>query len=279
MDEKEQKLLSGLSKLLGNPEVSESVFSQIEIDVKRREKEKKILEGLEKAFSNINTPSDKPKEAIVNVLLESPPSVPLLDIIEEDILPLLDESTFVDVVKANSKKVTQPTFSAVEKQPVLPEKDFVTKSVETISKAMDNIPQKELPQTDEIPLVFRREMDLLKKSVMDLHSFASRTSQMAGGGGAGSVEELDFRTILVTNSYTANNKDYYIGVNCSTACTITLPNNKKNGRHLVVKDESGLCSINNITVVGSSIDNDTTAVMGINNMALHFVYRNGWRII
>jgi hypothetical protein len=274
MDEKEQKLLKGLSKLLGNPEVSESVINEIEANAKKREKEKKILEGLEKALLNINAP--KTKTEVIEVV-----EVETIEIVETPapfIAPVIVESKFTDIAIDNSKKVTEPTFSAVERQPELPEKDFVTKSVEAISKETENKPKKQKVQ-DEIPASFRREMDLLKKSVMDLHSFASRTSQMAGGGGAGSVEELDFRTILVTTDYTANNKDYYIGVNCSTACTITLPKNKKNGRHLVVKDESGLCSINNITVVGSSIDNDTTAVMGINNMTLQFVYRNGWRII
>ena len=274
MDEKEKKLLEGLSKLLGNPEVSESVINQIEANAKKREKEKKILEGLEKALLNINSP--KIKTEVIEVV-EAEAVEPVEDS-APFIAPVIVESKFTDIAIDNSKKVTEPTFSAVEKQPQLPEKDFVTKSVEAISKEVENKPKKQKSQ-DEIPASFRREMDLLKKSVMDLHSYASRTSQMAGGGGAGSVQELDFRTILVTSDYNAKITDYYIGVDSPSPCTITLPNNKKNGIHLVVKDESGFCSINNITVVGSSIDNDTTAVMGINNMALHFVYRNGWRII
>jgi hypothetical protein len=266
MDEKEQKLLRGLSKLLGNPEVSESVINEIEVVAKRREKDNRILEGLENALLNINTP--KPVPELTNVFDESAPFV----------APLITETKFTDIAIANSKKVTQPTFSAVEKQPELPEKDFVTKSVEAINRAAENTPKKQKPQ-DEVPASFRREMDLLKKSVMDLHSFASRISQMSGGGGAGSVEELDFKTVLVTSDYTATSTDYYIGVDSPTPCTITLPNNKKNGRHVVVKDESGMCSINRITIIGNSIDNDTTAIMGINNMTLQFVYRNGWRII
>lgn len=266
MDEKEQKLLKGLSRLLGNPEVSESVINKIEIAAKQREKENKILEGLENALLNINTPKHVPE--LTDVFDEVAPFV----------APLITESRFTDIAISNSKKITQPTFSAVEKQPELPEKDFVTKSVEAINKAAENTPKQQKPQP-EIPASFRREMDLLKKSVMDLHSFASRISQMSGGGGAGSVEELDFKTILVTSDYTATSTDYYIGVDSPTPCTITLPNNKKNGRHVVVKDESGECSINNITIVGNSIDNDTAAIMGINNMTLQFVYRNGWRII
>jgi len=259
MNEQEQKLFESLSKLLGNPVVPESKLRQIEEEAAKKEKEKIFLEKIESALLKITANVSDPEPY--------PVYEPEPEIIEEK---------FVDTAIANSKVVTQPNSAAtpVEKQPELPEKDFVTKSVEKISKETSS---KEKETTD-IPKGLRKEIDLIKKSVTDLHSFASRISQM-GGGGAGSVEELSFRTILVTTDYTANNKDYYIGVNCPTTCTITLPNNKKNGRHLIVKDESGLCSINNITVIGNSIDNDTIAVMGINNMALHFVYRNGWRII
>jgi len=248
MNEKEKRLLEHLNSVRGILDVPESAFTKIDQSLEKKAKEKRLLENFEKTLDGILNPQ---------------PDIPEPEVIAE-------APKFVDVVKDNSKKVTDQTVGAVEKQPDLPEKDFVTPGTVALSK-----PEK---PKDEIPAAFRKEMDILKKSVMDLHAFASRISQM-GGGGAGSIEELSFRTILVTTDYTANNKDYYIGVNCPTTCTITLPNNKKNGRHLIVKDESGLCSINNITVIGNSIDNDTIAVMGINNMALHFVYRNGWRII
>jgi hypothetical protein len=249
MNEKEQKLLDGLSKLLGDPEVTES-FKQIEIKLEKEAKEKRLLEHFEKTLQKIKNP-------VVEEVVEP--------IVEETI----EEKSFVDAALANAKTVTQPTYQVPEPQPKLPEKDFVTPGVEKLSRG------------EEIPAGFRKEMDLLKKSVMDLHSFASRISQM-GGGGAGSVEELDFRTVGVNTNYTATRKDYYIGVNCPTACTITLPVNKKNGHLVVVKDESGNCSTNHITIVaqpGDTIDNDTSAIMAVNNMTLQFIYRNGWRII
>jgi len=253
MNEKEQKLLEGWSKLLGNPEVSDS-FKQIEAKLQREAKEKRLLEHFEKILNPLKEP-----EPVIEEVVETP-------VVVEEIIP---EAKFVDAALANAKKVTQSTLQVPEPQPKLPEKDFVTPGVEKLSRG------------EEIPAGFRKEMDLLKKSVMDLHSFASRISQM-GGGGAASVDELDFRTVGVNSSYTATKKDYYIGVNCPTPCTITLPVNKKNGHLVVVKDESGNCSTNHITIVtqnGDTIDNDTSAIMAVNNMTLQFIYRNGWRII
>jgi hypothetical protein len=251
MNEKEKRLLEHLNSVRGILDVPESAFTKIDQSLEKKAKEKRLLENFEKTLDGILHPQ---------------PDVPEPEVIVE-------APKFVDVVKDNSKKVTDQTVGAVEKQPDLPEKDFVTPGTVALSK-----PEK---PKDEIPAAFRKEMDILKKSVMDLHAFASRISQM-GGGGAGSVEELYFRTIVVTGDYTGTNKDYYIGVNSSAPCTITLPKGNKPGRQVVVKDESGACATNNITVITQgtdTIDNDTSAVMAINNMSLTFIYRNGWRII
>ena len=53
---------------------------------------------------------------------------------------------------------------------------------------------------------------------------------------------------------------------------------------IVVKDESGKAGepYKAITVQGSSsdlIDNQSSAIININNASLTFIYRNGWRII
>jgi len=240
VNEKEQKLLNNLSRLLGNPEVSESAFKQIEEAAAKKEKERKLLEQFENALLGVAAP--KKIEEKSEVIVE----------------------TFVDKRNETTRQITQPNSAAtpVEPQPKVPE---------TIIKSAP----------PEIPPAMRKEIDQLKKTVLNLHQFASRISQM-GGGGAGSVDELTFRAIGVNTNYTAKNHDYYIGVNCPTTCTITLPPLKKSGYQIVVKDESGQCAINNITVVasnGDTIDNDTSAIMGINNMSLTFIYRNGWRII
>ena len=240
MNEKEQKLLDNLSRLLGNPEVSKQTFIEIEEAAAKKKKEEKLLEQFENAL--LGVAASKNVEDKSEVVVES----------------------FVDKRNETTRQITQPNSAAtpVEPQPKVPE---------TIAQ----------PAPPEISPAMRKEIDQLKKTVLDLHQFASRISQM-GGGGAGSVDELTFRAIGVNTNYTAKYRDYYIGVNCPTACTITLPPLKKSGYQIVVKDESGHCAINNITVVasnGDTIDNDTSAIMGINNMSLTFIYRNGWRIM
>lgn len=93
-------------------------------------------------------------------------------------------------------------------------------------------------------------------------------------------------TVSVTgSSYSATAVDYYIGVNCLSAPTITLPSNPVNGREIIVKDEGGHAgqgSHRKITVVGAGgalIDNESSVFIDLNNGALHFIYRGGWRIV
>ena len=102
------------------------------------------------------------------------------------------------------------------------------------------------------------------------------------GGGAGEIYNLDMPTKIVTGDYAINRKDYYIGVNCSVKCSIILPTpgrNLKNGRVVVIKDESGHAQLTPIKIVGT-IDNDPNgAELRINNGAIQLIYRDGWRII
>jgi len=93
-------------------------------------------------------------------------------------------------------------------------------------------------------------------------------------------------TISITGqTYSATSLDYYIGVSYTGQSVITLPVNPETGREMVVKDESGHAgdNINRwITISGADsdkIDNQDTAVLNISNGGLHFIYRNGWRII
>ena len=92
-------------------------------------------------------------------------------------------------------------------------------------------------------------------------------------------QTVNATTAVTTGSYTISTQDYYIGVNTSTSVTISMPVSTTSGRTIIIKDESGRCSINNITIAGT-IDNDTSgAILAIDNGALHLIYRQGWRII
>ena len=92
-------------------------------------------------------------------------------------------------------------------------------------------------------------------------------------------QTVNATTAVTTGSYTISTQDYYIGVNTSTSVTISMPVSTTSGRTIIIKDESGRCSKNEITIAGT-IDNDTSgAILAIDNGALHLIYRQGWRII
>ena len=130
------------------------------------------------------------------------------------------------------------------------------------------------------PVLAQPQKDL-EREVKYLKEWVSRIAATGPGGGAGDILNLDTPVTVVNNSsYTISRRDYYVGINVATSTTVVLPGiNTKAGRSLIIKDESGNCSKNNITIAGT-IDNDTSgAILAIDNGALHLIYRQGWRIV
>lgn len=111
--------------------------------------------------------------------------------------------------------------------------------------------------------------------------------QPTNTGGSSTTSISILATAAVTGAtYAALASDYYIGVSYAGQVTITLPTNPETGREIVVKDESGNAGngVNRqITIVGATaahkIDNQSSAIINLDNAGLHFIYRNGWRII
>ena len=123
-------------------------------------------------------------------------------------------------------------------------------------------------------------MDAITKKIRFLEQWISKVSMAGPGGGAGSVAKLDHETKLITTpSYSITTKDYYLGVNYAGPVTITLPTIVNNGRMYIIKDESGICSTNPITVIGN-VDNDPGGfILAQDNGGIQLIYRNGWRIV
>jgi len=111
--------------------------------------------------------------------------------------------------------------------------------------------------------------------------------QPTNTGGSSTTTISVLTTTSVTGAtYAALPTDYYIGVSYAGPVTVTLPTNPETGREIVVKDESGNAGngVNRqITVVGATtshkIDNQSSAIINLDNAGLHFIYRSGWRII
>lgn len=82
-------------------------------------------------------------------------------------------------------------------------------------------------------------------------------------------------------SYTATNDDEYIGVNSTTAVTISLPIGT-DGRVYTIKDERGQGSgkITIKPVTGELVDGSASYVIGVPYQSVNIVFRAGqWRMI
>ena len=132
------------------------------------------------------------------------------------------------------------------------------------------------PQADPLTNEFKQVSDKIKF----LERWIGQIQNAGPGGGAGDVINLDHQTTIVTTStYTVGRKDYYVGINYAGQVNVTLPNNVKAGRYIIIKDESGRCSKFPIIVHGN-VDNDPEGfILRINNGAIQMIYRNGWRIV
>lgn len=241
----QEKFLKNFAKLLGAEDTLKIIEEKQERENKQKEEKKDLEKKILESFSN----------SLNNLVKEKQ-----------------DKTEIVE---------KEPDEVIVQRPPILVEE---VPPVPSPAEVVINEPIK-FNQIDPIPAAFRKELDNVKELIQNLHkTIARQSSLLAGsshGGGAGSVEELKFHTTTVNEpAYQIGRKDYYVGVNYPGSVNIILPTqNVKAGRQVIVKDESGICSTNNITITGTSIDNNTTAILAIDNGSLTFIYNNGWRII
>ena len=159
---KQEKMLKGMAKLLGTEDLLEEIETkkareQAAIEEKR-EKERKLLEQMNAALSRLveNNPEHAP-------------------IIEQEVAETIEEVVAVAQVEEEPVVVSED----LQPMPELPVDDIVTQAVKDLSKTAPKNIQKEV---DKLPDGVRKELDILKKSIADLHRFAQRHSQMGGGG-------------------------------------------------------------------------------------------------
>lgn len=184
-------------------------------------------------------------------------------------------------------------------------KDLVAKSVEAITKL------KPSTQNSSKPTLQETELQYIRRQLEDIQKRYSTLAWGSGGGGSVLIRDMsDFipssvgvgkymtwnngmfymddvntnevvynTTIVTSNTYTVQSGDYYIGVNHAGPVTVTLPVSALSGRNIIIKDESGNCQNNAITIAGT-IDNDAGgAILRVNNGAIDLIFRDGWRII
>ena len=147
-------------------------------------------------------------------------------------------------------------------------------------KGEDGITPDISPLEEKVELLIRKTEDENK----NFRRIVQKDLQGLRLGGSGAPDYLDTpRTKYVTtSSYSARRGDSYIGVNYAGPVTITIPTHPgfPDGYELRIKDESGECSENPITVFGN-VDNDPSGfILKIDNGGITMVYHRGsWRIV
>lgn len=92
-------------------------------------------------------------------------------------------------------------------------------------------------------------------------------------------------TTVTTNSSSLSATNTYVGVNFAGAVTINLPSGSSvvQGKYMLIKDESGNASTNNITVLANGtdkIDGQSSAILALNYGSITVIWNtNHWSII
>lgn len=212
------------------------------------------------------------RQKIINETIQS---------IQEDIQDIFGQMEHI------TEEVTTQIEKKKSEQPETPkpvqEENLIDKTIQQISKAEKIQKESVSPFTAPPAPKVAPELAAVTRKIKYLEEWLQKIA-VAGpaGGGAGEIYNLDMPTMLVTGDYTIGRKDYYIGVNADVKTYITLPTsgvNLKNGREVVIKDESGHAQLTPIKIIGT-IDNDPNgAEIRINNGSVTLLYRDGWRII
>jgi hypothetical protein len=261
--------------------------------------EKKLLVKMARAF---NQPVDK--ELLESIEREERLAAVLFKE-EKKIVSYEEGTTFLNRKPIFEEEIPQPAPKPAETN-LQPPEEY---KVQQVANYLDTVSNTKKP-----PLATAlqdNEFQALRKTVQDLIQKVNTLSWGGGGTGAVRINDQDdfdqtsysegrylrwkngmfrldeintsavvYNTTLVTGpTYVVQDEDYYIGVNYAGPVTIIVPETSDSGRTIVIKDESGNCSTNNITVDGT-IDNDAGGfILAIDNGAIQLLFRNGWRII
>jgi hypothetical protein len=196
----EEKMLKGMAKLLGTEDIlkeleekkakekalaEEKQRREAELAKEKKRKEDDLLQMLNLSLGNLIANNEEHIPTIEKELIEI---VPVAEHPDENI----KDNMIVKVV-SDSATPKQITFEDLQPQPKLPN-EFISAIVKNITKNSPTLPSGD---GKDIPDPFRRELDLIKKSIVDLHRFASRHSQHGGGGEVNLryLDDIDSSTI------------------------------------------------------------------------------------
>lgn len=230
--------------------------------------------------------------------------------------PEVVEETVAEEVKTEEPiiEVVEPIVEEKQEEQPKPEVDsLIAKTVDSITKVAENTSLFAVPEVEKVPPKFKE----IQNKLNYLEKWIYKISAEGPGSGSYWLNDLgdtDYESVknasnnqvltfdstigkwvasniapseivnntteVTSNTYIVSDSDYYIGVNFPAPVTITIPDSLNQGRIVIVKDESGNCYNNPITLSGN-IDNDANgAIIQINNGTVQLLFRSGfWRII
>lgn len=255
---KEKQLLVKWSKAMNEP-IDVALVEEVE---RYEQLQKEIIESVKKnTIKDLVQASAVTEEVVEEINYPKPPTL-------DEVLEVLKEEKNELVQAQTAEEIPQP------KTPTLAERaaEHITKEVKLEEKA-DSYQQPDAELSG-------RALNDVRKKIKFLEDWIAKISLTGPGGGAGDVINLDHPVKLVTTSYTFTRKDYYVGVNAASPVTITIPDSIGfPGRMIIIKDESGNCSSNPITV-DCNVDNDPGGfILAQDNGGIQMIYREGWRIV
>jgi hypothetical protein len=285
---KEKQFLVNLARTLGQ-DIDPSLVKEVaEFNAIKNKAHKSIRisasKDLAEAFKEIKVEKKEP------VFYPLPPTLDeVLTILKEEELvnelvqpQTIEEPTFGEEIPDTTVADEEPPEALVElfQENLARKAEPIEESLaERTAKFISEAPKDSFQQPD--PLVVPDNMDAIRGKLKFLEQWIGKISMHGPGGGAGdSVAITNYTTVVTTSTYDIKRKDYYVGVNFAGPVTINMPAfSVANGRKIIIKDESGNCASNPITVNGN-IDNDSGGfILQMNNGGVQMIYRNGWRII
>lgn len=278
----EEKMLKGMAKLLGTEDLLKEIESKkarekaiaeekqrrdAELAEEKKRKEDNLLQMLNLSLGNLITNNKDQIPTIEQELNKVIPFVnhPDKNITDEMVVMSSEETPFKPDNKKKAKAVEdselkQIKFEDLQTQPELPD-DFVTSTVKTITKNAPTINQSETD--DGVPDAFKKELELIKKSIADLHRFASRHSQHGGGGEVNLryLDDIDRSSIMdgLFLKYDAASKKFIFATPPGSATTLEgltdiVITDKSDGAVVQYNSSDDKYHIQPLSITAASID-------------------------
>lgn len=245
---------------------------------------KKVKENVKQDISSLFEQLASAKQVPVEKIEEIVETVELIESVEEP-QPIVEEVIIEPIVeKTEVEKLAaalpKDSFQQPEVPKVAPEIKVITDKLKFLEQWVGKISAAG-PGSGEVNLRWLDDVD--RSSIYDGRYLRYDDHTKKFVFDEVNTVSIVYDTQVVTGpTYIAAEDDYYIGVNYAGPVTITLHPTPVSGQSYVVKDESGHCSTNPITIKSDTdtIDNDPDGiVLQIDNGGIHFIYRDGWRIV